>query len=132
MGDDSILGGHDNDYLSGLVGNDSILGGVGDDTLNGGNDNDYLNGGYENDTLVGGNNADTFVFDRSSGIDTILDFNSNEGDMIEIDMSAYGISSLNNISFNSGTGELSVNSVNIAILQNPVGFAVSNDNISLV
>ncbi|NES06652.1 MAG: calcium-binding protein, partial [Okeania sp. SIO2F4] len=97
------------DYLSDLIGDDSIWGAWGDDTLLGGHDNDYLsggskndyiNGGHDNDTLVGGNNADT--------IDTILDFNSNEGDMIKIDMSGYGISSLNNVSFNSATGELSV------------------------
>ncbi len=141
MGDDQILGQGNTDYLSGLVGDDSIWGAWGDDTLlggdgndylSGGSKNDYINGGDDNDTLVGNNDADTFVFDGSSGIDTILDFDSNEGDMIEIHMSDYGISSLNNVSFNSGTGELSVNSVDIAILQNPVGFAVSSDNISLV
>ena len=56
-GDDEINGEGGNDYLVGNAGNDTIDGGIGDDRM------------------VGGTGQDVFVFDGSSGHDTIADFN---------------------------------------------------------
>jgi Ca2+-binding RTX toxin-like protein len=46
--------------------------------------NDSLNGGAGNDTLIGGAGADTFVFLPGGGHDTITDFNSSQGDLIDL------------------------------------------------
>ncbi|SKB14272.1 hypothetical protein PL11201_620062 [Planktothrix sp. PCC 11201] len=53
------------DTLNGLGGNDRIEGVAGDDYLNGGNGNDFLSGGAGNDT---------FIFEATSGEDSITDF----------------------------------------------------------
>ena len=93
-GDDVILGHGGNDTLSGGSGNDSLNGGNGADTLNGGAGNDTLFGNEGVDTLTGGTGADSFVLtlanpqnnnERISSVDTILDFNSADGDRIRID-----------------------------------------------
>ncbi len=64
-GDDYLLGGSGQDYLSGYSGNDTLLGLGGDDYLYGGEGNDRLDGyatsGMEYDTLSGGTGSDTFV-----------------------------------------------------------------------
>ncbi len=141
---DSIFGGGHTDYLSGGDGDDSIwgawgydtlLGGSGNDFLQGGSKDDYINGNLGDDTLTGNANADTFVFDALlGGTDTITDFNGTEGDMIQIDMSVYNVSSLSDLSFDSSTGELYISNVPwaIAILEDPIGFELSSDNISFV
>ena len=99
-GDDVIKGGDGNDnwsykngdiegYLNGGSGNDQLFGEGGDD---------YLQGGLGGDFLTGGSGADRFAFEhidestlRSSsstslsfGVDTILDFNPAQGDVIDI------------------------------------------------
>jgi len=87
-GDDTIDGGDGDDMLYGERGNDKLEGGKGDDKLFGGKNDDELDGGKGNDTvdggegadeLIGGVGADTFVCDQ---FDTIIDFNSDEGDKI--------------------------------------------------
>ncbi len=148
MSDDILNGGVQDEYLVGNsgdntllgdAGNDTLLGGNGNDTLLGSYGNDYLNGGNHDDTLTGGEGADTFAFDvLLGGTDTITDFNGTEGDMIEIDMSVYVFDSIDDLSYDSSTGELVLDSdgsawdLTLAILENPTGFELSSDYISLV
>jgi Ca2+-binding RTX toxin-like protein len=88
FGNDRLKGGDGNDKITGERGNDKLEGGKGDDKLFGGKNDDELDGGKGNDTadggegadeLIGGVGADTFVCDQ---FDTIIDFNSDEGDKI--------------------------------------------------
>lgn len=83
QGDDTGIGGAQNDVLKGRMGNDTILGGLGNDTLDGGAGNDWLVGGggtdrlvggTGNDTCLGGDGEDIFVFAKGDGTDTISDF----------------------------------------------------------
>ncbi len=68
----------------GRGGHDTITGGSGNDTLVGGSGNDTLRGGAGHDTLIGGLGVDTFVFAPSNGKDVIKDFNSEQGDKIDL------------------------------------------------
>jgi Ca2+-binding RTX toxin-like protein len=54
--------------------------------INGGAGHDWLVGGAGagNDWLVGSQGADIFVFDAYSGYDEIVDFNADEGDMLDL------------------------------------------------
>ncbi|MGL1861372.1 MAG: hypothetical protein OCC46_02485 [Pseudodesulfovibrio sp.] len=74
-GDDVMDGGEGNDFMLGGAGDDHISGGDGNDRMSGGDGNDTLIGGSGNDTMAGGSGGDVFVFDASSGNDTITDFN---------------------------------------------------------
>ncbi len=77
-GNDTIYGRYGDDVLYGEVGNDQIQGEQGDD---------QLYGGVGNDTLVGGDGADSFIFEAGktfSYSDTITDFSTSEGDVIDI------------------------------------------------
>ena len=56
---------------------------------------DSIFGGQGNDLLIGGGGADIFVFDADSGFNRIEDFNSDEGD--QIDLSGTGIKDVNDI-----------------------------------
>ena len=88
------------------------------------------------DDLLTGGAADRFVFQGDDGLDTIRDFNRSQGDIIQIDQSAYslGANALvdGSITYNADTGLLSVNSNGIATLEVPVDFAVNNGSIVLV
>ena len=75
---DELTGDGNDNVIDGRSGNDTLGGGAGDDTLI---------GGRGNDRLTGGNDADTFKFASGDGADTITDFNSGEGD--QIDLTAY-------------------------------------------
>jgi Ca2+-binding RTX toxin-like protein len=79
FGNDRLKGGDGNDKITGERGNDKLEGGKGDDKLFGGKNDDELDGGKGTDELIGGPGADTFVCDQ---FDTIIDFNSDEGDKI--------------------------------------------------
>ncbi|WP_281262234.1 calcium-binding protein [Acuticoccus kandeliae] len=95
---DVIKGGNGNDKLNGKDGNDKILGGNGNDLLNGGDGKDVLNGGAGNDKLIGGEGADKlfggdgndiFIYksvedSNKSGRDTIMDFNADGNDRINL------------------------------------------------
>jgi Ca2+-binding RTX toxin-like protein len=93
-GDDHIVGTNAGSTLLGGQGSDTLEGGSGTDTLNGGTGNDYLNSGAGNDILIGGegddilfggSGADTFVWQSGDlGNDVIKDFNSSEGDRIDL------------------------------------------------
>jgi len=76
-GKDLIFGGNANDVLSGAGGSDYLSGGGGNDTLS---------GGTGNDTLRGGDGADTFKFAESgsTNYDSIVDYSSGEGDVIDL------------------------------------------------
>jgi Ca2+-binding RTX toxin-like protein len=72
----------------------TIIGGSASSTLTGGDGNDYIDGGAGNDILIGGegddilfggSSADTFVWQAGhSGNDVIKDFNSSQGDRIDL------------------------------------------------
>jgi len=97
-GDDRIYGGAGNDRLLGGDGKDLLQANEGDDMVAGGTGSDSIRGSRGTDELWGGNNldyagdraADWFVFDYATdssaadGIDTIMDFHPEEGDMINI------------------------------------------------
>jgi Ca2+-binding RTX toxin-like protein len=87
-GNDRLLGGEGRDYLQGNDGADMLAGGTGADTIAGGGGADELWGGNNLDPN-GDGSADWFVFNyagdsRNGGIDTIMDFHPEEGDVINI------------------------------------------------
>jgi RTX calcium-binding nonapeptide repeat (4 copies) len=73
-GSDQLFGSHSADLIDGGSGADIVAGKSGDDTLTGGSDDD---------TLTGGDGSDRFVVTASFGNDTITDFDSSEGDVLE-------------------------------------------------
>lgn len=79
-GDDTIEGGLGADQLFGEDGNDDLFGGFDDDLLVGGDGDDHLFGEFGNDILWGGKGAD--FFNCGEGIDKIMDFNLEEGDVM--------------------------------------------------
>lgn len=84
-GNDVLDGGAGDDILIGNTGNDLLAGQIGDDQLLGGQGDDVLLGGQGADTLDGGGGADVFKYtDIQDAGDTILDFNPNQGDTIDI------------------------------------------------
>jgi len=73
--------------LTGNSGNNSLFGLSGNDTLDGGDGDDFLSGGNGLDIMTGGAGADTFLFDllgAFNNIDTVTDFSTGEGDVINI------------------------------------------------
>lgn len=84
VGDDAMSGRGGDDSLFGFDGDDLIDGGTGDDELDGGPGNDRLFGGPGEDDLTGGEGADVFavisLVDRG---DRVLDFNADEGDVLD-------------------------------------------------
>ena len=88
-GNDRLLGGDGNDFLNGNEGNDMVAGGTGADSVRGARGTDELWGG-NNLNSSGDGAADWFVFDYAAdsragdGIDTIMDFHPEEGDVINI------------------------------------------------
>jgi Ca2+-binding RTX toxin-like protein len=78
VGADSIVGGAEDDLISGLGGNDTLRGGLGKDSVDGGDGADFLfgdggddtlNGGNDNDSLEGGDGADTLF--GGAGLNTL-------------------------------------------------------------
>ncbi|NES00417.1 MAG: calcium-binding protein [Symploca sp. SIO1B1] len=77
--------------LVGSAFNDQLIGDAGDNTLYGEDGNDTLLGGAGDDLLEGGIGADIFGFSSpNQGIDTITDFNSTQGDLIQISANGFG------------------------------------------
>jgi Ca2+-binding RTX toxin-like protein len=74
------------DSLYGDGGADLILGGGGSDLLVGGGEDDTLDGGLGNDTLVGGGGGDSFIIGpgTTGETDTLTDFSTGEGDVIDL------------------------------------------------
>ena len=54
------------------------------DDYAGGDVDDTIEGTFRDDTMTGGGGGDTFVFDETSGNDTITDFSTTEGDQIDL------------------------------------------------
>ena len=84
-GNDVIRGDSGDDSIDGGTGNDLLLGDAGDDTIVGGTGNDTILGGAGDDSLTGGTGEDTFLFNDSSGNDTITDFDVDD-DLINLQM----------------------------------------------
>jgi Ca2+-binding RTX toxin-like protein len=78
-----IYGGDGNDTIFGGAGNDYLFGGAGNDTINAEAGDDMLDGGEGNDTLNGGIDNDVYVVTRSSGADTINNYDPS-GDDIDV------------------------------------------------
>jgi Ca2+-binding RTX toxin-like protein len=84
---ENLIGSSHDDTLTGDGNANVLTGGDGADTLSGGGGNDVLYGDGGADTLTGGTGADTFVFKAAtafSAVDTISDFNTSQGDKIDI------------------------------------------------
>ena len=87
---ENLTGSKYNDTLTGNSAANNLNGGTGNDTLTGGDGNDLLIGGLGTDTLYGGLDADRFDFNALSEMglgalrDVIGDFNSSEGDQIDL------------------------------------------------
>ncbi len=99
-GDDILNGTAAADIVYGQLGDDEIDGGGGDDTIFGGGDRDTLSGGIGNDILSGGADSDDLIGGAGADIfryylvtestladsDKIKDFNSSEGDKIDLSL----------------------------------------------
>ncbi|MEO1375088.1 MAG: calcium-binding protein [Cyanobacteria bacterium J06635_10] len=143
------------DILEGGNGDDSLWGRRNSDTLIGGDGDDYLNGGDGNDTLIGGNGADIFSFKilfplhnssniqfsftdttpillppiPQEGIDIITDFDSTQGDKIQIASVGVGEVSIDQFSYNKNTGSLFLGNNQFAQLEAGVDFSLEKDLI---
>ena len=78
-----------NDAILGADTDDQLFGGLGDDILDGGQGDDLLIGGLGSDQMTGGAGADTFKFaaadvDGTLAKDTIMDFNTADGDKLDL------------------------------------------------
>lgn len=78
---DVIYGGDGNDTIVGGAGNDYLFGGAGNDTINAEAGDDMLDGGTGDDTLNGGIDNDVYVVTRSSGADTINNYDPSGEDI---------------------------------------------------
>ncbi|CAN7602605.1 T1SS-143 repeat domain-containing protein [Neorhizobium sp. LjRoot104] len=87
---DHILGGSDNDLISGLGGNDTLDGGSGDDEIWGGEGDDKIYGNADNDTLIGGKGDDLLDGGSNSAVAFNHPSNPASGDAAAIIASALG------------------------------------------
>ena len=87
-GDDKILGYAGDDVLQGDSGDDKIDGGGRNDVLKGEDGDDILYGVTGNDIMRRGHGANEFIC--GDGIDTILDYNPAQGDIISNDCEIVG------------------------------------------
>ncbi|MGK7951780.1 MAG: calcium-binding protein [Xenococcaceae cyanobacterium] len=87
-GDDTLRGAGEADILIGGEGDDVLIGRGGRDTLTGDAGDDVLIGRGGRDTLTGGAGSDRFQF-NNQGRDEITDFSLSDGDIIQIETSAY-------------------------------------------
>ena len=161
-GNDTLYGAQGADTLIGESGHDLLTGYSGHDLLTGGHGDDTLQGGPDSDTLTGGEGADIFSFDLlfprallfiskiigsqstigsqftgppkpELGIDTIQDFNAEEGDKIQISGFRRADSSeevsLSQFHYNQSTGILSFENKEFAQLQAGADLIVDRDVI---
>lgn len=70
-GDDTIVTGHQADYIGAFDGNDIVLAGGGDDSVFGGDGDDTLYGERGDDTVFGGSGDDSIIFNPDQGNDRI-------------------------------------------------------------
>ena len=83
-----------------LYGIEYVIGGEADDLLFGDAANNILAGGGGDDMLMGGAGADTFIVD--GGRDIVRDYNFGEGDRIWVDLGAFGIDGIGDLSVRNG------------------------------
>ncbi|MGA0605393.1 calcium-binding protein [Phenylobacterium sp. VNQ135] len=83
-GSDVILGNLGDDWAEGGAGDDVVRGGQGNDSISGGDGADYMAGDRGADTISGGAGADLFHTFSGAGLDRVLDFNSAEGDRVNV------------------------------------------------
>ncbi|TQV85242.1 retention module-containing protein [Exilibacterium tricleocarpae] len=87
-GEDEILvAGNGADTLVAGAGDDTLIGDAGNDILFGGDGDDILLGGSGADSLSGGSGADVFAWaaaDADGGTDTIVDFSTADGDVLDL------------------------------------------------
>lgn len=88
---ETLFGENGDDEIYGNGGADTIYGGAGDDQLEGGDGNDVLSGGGGRDDLTGDAGADLFRYylvseSTPAGIDRIRDFDSAQGDKIDLSL----------------------------------------------
>jgi Ca2+-binding RTX toxin-like protein len=94
QGDDTVYGDAGDDvHVNGNIGADRVFGGDGNDTVFGGQNNDslygeagndWLSGDLGDDVLTGGAGADRFIIRAGGGLDRAMDFNSAEGDRVQL------------------------------------------------
>lgn len=82
-GNDYYIGLGGDDIINGNAGNDLLYGSIGEDVIYGGSGNDHIYGGADSDQLYGGAGADTFYINDTDSADTIQDFNTSDGDVID-------------------------------------------------
>ncbi len=129
--DDLIIGKDGDDLLTGLGAGDMLVGEAGNDTIFGDAGNDTIEGGLGDDTIFGGAGADIFyIANLDEGIDT-LDFNSTEGDIIQLDKDGIGATSIDQVDYDPTTGDLSFEDTQIASLDTGLNFN-PNTSIELV
>src|SRR5258706_771035 len=86
-GNDTIVGGADNDVINGFGGNDNIqagggsdtvLGGAGNDTISGNDGTDWVEGGAGNEEVRGGPGQDSIAFQeyQAQNADVLSDFDA--------------------------------------------------------
>ena len=134
-GNDTLTGGSGSNDITGGTGNDVLTGGsggTGGNDFDGGAGEDRLVGGTGSNNLTGGSEADTFFFSKvvnvaegsviingetviegdesNNPINTIADFNTSEGDRIELDATSFGIApgDTSTLTFDNDTQVLSV------------------------
>ena len=93
QGSDLLLGNEANDIVYGNESTDTIFGGAGQDFIIGGQGNDLIYGNEDNDNLIGNEGADRFIFSANSGADIVADFNSSQGDVLDLQGQSYAIGS---------------------------------------
>ena len=88
---DYFIGLSGDDVINGNAGHDMLYGSIGEDVIHGGAGNDHIYGGADSDELYGDGGADTFYLNDADSADTIHDFNTAQGDAIDITelLSAY-------------------------------------------
>jgi Ca2+-binding RTX toxin-like protein len=96
---------------------ENITGSAHDDVIIGDANDNVFHSGAGNDTLVGGGGADLFVLE--GGTNTILDFNGEEGDLISVLATVYGINTLDDLEYvmpdENGTAFLRVRSTGVVV-----------------
>src|SRR5256885_849188 len=90
-GNDTLIGGNENDFMAGDSGDDSIVGGGGNDTIFGDGGNDRIEGGAGNDSISGGGGQDDIVFHEfgAANADVVAAF-ATAWDRIQLDAAAFG------------------------------------------
>jgi Ca2+-binding RTX toxin-like protein len=86
----TVVGTDQDDTLAGGDAGDDLAGGSGVDQITGGEGSDTLDGGAGADELTGGDGTDAFKHDgEDDGIDTVTDFDVEEGDTLNFGSAEY-------------------------------------------